>query len=1534
MTSIVPWIPGQSQWPLPLLLVCLAHVLLMEGCCHAAPSGPESDSCSTLVQSRFFGFFLSSSVFPTMPCSWTLQNPDPRRYTIFIKVTKPTEDCVPSQLRTFQYDSFLETTRTYLGMESFDEVVRLCDYSAPVAFLEAGKQFLQMRKGPHRAGKAITDGNGDFKTEYLVVGKRNPSMAACQMLCQWLEDCLTSSTSNRPCGIMQTPCLCWEPPPQLSEGDSCYHNGVYLENCLPSVKESGKNAEINGGWSAWGQWAQCSSECGGGIQTRVRSCQSPPEESYLCEGVVEEGRPCNAQPCTGKGRHFSRSQSLRSVDSRKRDDVEKPRSGQQSSQTVHGAWDEWSPWSLCSSTCGRGYRSRTRTCTPPQFGGDPCDGPEKQTKFCNIAVCPVDGVWNEWSSWSSCSASCSNGTTQRTRECNGPSYGGSECRGEWLETVDCFLGECPVDGKWQTWSLWSGCSKTCGGGSQQRNRVCYGPFFGGQPCPGEREEVRHCNEKRCPEPHEICDEDNFSNVVWKMTPAGDTAAVRCPPNAMGLILRRCSLDEEGIAYWENPTYMKCISNDYRSIQTLTREHLSKAQRGLVGDGVSEVMTKLRVTSSDGTSYSGDLLAILDVLKNMTEIFRRAYYSPSSTDMRNFVQSVSNLLMEENRERWEEAQLLGPNIKELFRLVEDFVDVIGLRMKDFQDMYEVTDNLVLSVHKRPVVGHADISFPMKGWRGMVDWARSSEDRVTIPKNILSTGKPDADESSTFVTGIVLYRNLGSILTLQRNSTVLNSKVLSVAIKPSPASLSAPVVVEFSHLYNGTTNQTCISWDESDSSSLLGSWSARGCKAVLVDSFRTKCVCDRLSTFAILARLNPDMNMDKTQLPSVTLIVGCGVSSLTLLLLIIIYVSVWRYIRSERSVILINFCLSIISSNALILIGQTQTRNKVLCTLIAAFLHFFFLSSFCWVLTEAWQSYMAVTGRLRNRIIRKRFLCLGWGLPALVVAISVGFTKAKGYGTPSYCWLSLEGGLLYAFVGPAAAVVLVNMVIGILVFNKLVSKDGITDMKLKERAGQMTVPLYNMTLKCAKCGVISSADVSTTATSNAMASLWSSCVVLPLLALTWMSAVLAITDRRSALFQILFAVFDSLEGFVIVMVHCILRREVQEAVKCRVVDRQEDTNGDSGGSFQNGHAQLMTDFEKDVDMACRSGTMKRSSLQGEEKASSGALNLQKGSNFNTMPASMAKVHLQNVTDYTSHTLTLRREKGPAKGISTELPGAKSIYICDGELFKQLDGDLPRGNGEGSSSEGGGKGPGYVILPPNNTGTLKPAKGKEEAKYNISIEQLPQTRLIHLANPASGEPVPGFGLKSLPADQISVSCSDRDSPAHNLHNVPRDSQVANSMCDGGDNGNSGVISKSETVSTLSMSSLERRKSRYAELDFEKIMHTRKRHQDMFQDLNRKIHSADKDRESPPVDAKAAKRWSVSSASSDKTNMSDKQQTPSKRAWEGIRKPHSPPSWVRKDLETVAASPLELQTVEWEKTSATIPLVGQEIMDLQTEV
>ncbi|XP_048384782.1 adhesion G protein-coupled receptor B1 isoform X11 [Stegostoma tigrinum] len=1552
--------------------------------------------CTTVVQGKLFGYFSSSMVFASNSsvCSWIFQNPDPRRYTLYMKVAKTSNVCDRHQIRTYHFDSFLTSTRTYLGMESFDEVLKLCDPSARYAFLQSAKQYLQMKQiaQPRTRGSRLKD--KEFSAEYLVVGNRNPSKGACQMLCKWLETCLALSTSSRPCGIMQTPCSCsrGESLGQATEmlglnkkEDICLKDGVYLEHCMKSPKGSGET-DARGGWNAWSSWGDCTKSCGGGLQTRSRTCHSQLEEGFVCEGISEEGRLCNKQPCNTHGHYSSRSQSLRSIDYRKHQDVDGfHRYGYSLSQTgdpaaeewspwtvcsstcgqgtqtrmrscvsspygtscsgplremrlcnnsavcpVHGVWEEWSPWSLCSSTCGRGHRDRTRSCIQPQFGGNPCEGPEKQTKFCNIALCPVDGNWNDWSSWSQCSVTCSNGTQQRTRECNGPSFGGAECQGYWSENRPCFPRQCPVNGKWQKWSMWEPCTKSCDGGTQLRVRVCSGPFFGGLQCDGPQEEYRLCNDKKCPAPHEYCQEENYNSVVWTKTPAGESAMVSCPPSAAGIILRNCVLDDEGIAFWEPPRFTRCISNDYQMLQSETREHLSKAQRGLTREGVSEIIRKLADTSEGGTSYSGDILALIDILKNMTEIFRRTYYTPVSGDIQNFVQVVSNLLSEENKPRWAEAQLTGPNAKEVMQTVENFIDVIGFRLSDFRDSYLVTENLVICIYKRPAIGATDINFPMKGWRGMVDWAKNSEDKVTVSKTIFSAGSTEPDDSSVYVIGTVLYRNLGAFLDLQRNATVLNSKILSVIMKPSPKSLANPLEIEFSHLYNGTTNQSCIAWDETDTFAVQGVWSSRGCKTFPIDSSRTKCQCDRLSSFAILAQLSSDSNMDKVILPSVTLIVGCGVSSLTLLLLIIIYVSVWRYIRSERSVILINFCLSIISSNALILIGQTQTRNKVICTLVAAFLHFFFLSSFCWVLTEAWQSYMAVTGRLRNRIIRKRFLCLGWGLPALVVATSVGFTKSKGYGTVNYCWLSLEGGLLYAFVGPAAVVVLVNMVIGILVFNKLVSKDGITDKKLKERAGQMTVPLYGMTLKCSKCGVISSAEVSATVTSNAMASLWSSCVVLPLLALTWMSAVLAITDRRSALFQILFAVFDSLEGFVIVMVHCILRREVQDAVKCRVVDRQEEGNGDSGGSFQNGHAQLMTDFEKDVDMACRSvlnkdinavrtgtltGTLKRSMVHEEEMKMK--FNHQKLSGFSSLPANVSKMHLQgslnypgslNMNEFSDHTLKINKSEQP-----------KSIYICDGDIFKQLDSELARAQEQVTDAN-------YVILP-TNTSTLRP-KPKDDSKYNISISQLPQTRLIHL-NADSG-----FCAKNSPLDHVNIACNERASPGHQIQSSANETQLPNNLCDTGDSGNSGMVSKSETVSTLSTSSLERRKSRYAELDFEKIMHTRKRHQDMFQDLNRKLQHAEKDRESPTIDSKAVKRWSVSSAGSDKTSLSQEKQTPIKRPWEGIRKVQSPPAWIKKELDPTHQSPLEMRTVEWEKTGATIPLGGQDIIDLQTEV
>ncbi|XP_023999047.1 uncharacterized protein [Salvelinus sp. IW2-2015] len=58
----------------------------------------------------------------------------------------------------------------------------------------------------------------------------------------------------------------------------------------------------------------------------------------------------------------------------------------------------------------------------------------------------------------------------------------------------------------------------------------------------------------------------------------------------------------------------------------------------------------------------------------------------------------------------------------------------------------------------------------------------------------------------------------------------------------------------------------------------------------------------------------------------------------------------------------------------------------------------------------------------------------------------------------------------------------------------------------------------------------------------------------------------------LFQVLFAVFDSVQGFVIITVHCVMRREVQDAVRCRIGGCKDDSEN-SPDSCKNGQVQIM-------------------------------------------------------------------------------------------------------------------------------------------------------------------------------------------------------------------------------------------------------------------------------------------------------------------------------------------------------------------------
>ncbi|XP_041868158.1 adhesion G protein-coupled receptor B2 isoform X4 [Melanotaenia boesemani] len=1604
-----------------------------------------SSPCSSLVAGVLYGSFSLRELFPSRRpgCSWSLENPDPTKYSLYLRFNRHPVICRTHSPMLLSLDHHLANQSCPLHLQTAtardQEVIDLCGSQSnperPYSFLQFDKNFVQLCLTRHPAANEpqVTKELLEQRlVEVLLINNENSSQFTCGVLCRWFEECLrTDHNGNQEvsngdgCGMTQTGCICpnhniMAPPiPLLPETPHSFSNGsVVPDDCCVTELHSNdaiaiaprdvrqdpydddlkvktqrpRSADQPGDPAAeeWSQWSVCSLTCGQGWQVRTRSCVSSPYGT-LCSGALRETRMCNnTASCPGEPGIIS---------------------------SVHGQWEEWSSWSLCSVTCGRGSRTRARKCMD-EGEAMACGRPEIQTKLCNIAVCPVEGQWLEWGPWSRCSVTCNMGTQQRQRRCSSSVHSWAECQGPHQESRNCTNPSCSGGGNWGNWNHWSLCSKTCDSGWQRRFRMCEGTGIQGYPCDGSGEEVQSCNEKKCPAPHEICKDEHLLSMSWKRASAGETVFNKCPINATGTVSRRCMLDNNGVAFWGPPSFARCVSLDYKNLHISLREHLAKGQRTLAGEGMSQIVRRLLELLQRRSYFSGDLLFSTEILRNVTDTFKRATYIPAPDDVQKFFQIVSHMLDLENLEKWEDIHQFAPGAALLMKILEDFIHFIGESQKPFQSFLVVTNNLMITIQREPVSAvSSDINFPMKGRRGMKDWARTAEDKLYIPKEVFTipAEETETDSESTihYVIGAILYRTLGIILPPPIPPTVINSKILTVTVRPEPQPSEPMVVVELSPLLNGTSDPQCVVWDYGNLEAGAENWGTEGCQTLASNTVHTKCLCSRISTYAVLAQQAKDPDMGPTSMPSVPLMVGCGVSCTALLILLLIYAAFWRYIRSERSIILVNFCLSILASNLLILVGQSQTLSKGLCTVTAAFLHFFFLASFCWVLTEAWQSYLAVIGKTRSRLIRKRFLCLGWGLPALVVAVSVGFTRARGYGTASYCWLSLEGGLLYAFVGPAAVIVLVNMLIGIVVFNKLMSRDGISDKSKKQRAGVPVEARSRLLLKCSKCGVISSTAISSSTASSAMASLWSSCVVLPLLALTWMSAVLAITDRRSTLFQVLFAVFDSVQGFVIITVHCAMRREVQDAVRCRMGGCKDDSEN-SPDSCKNGQVQIMTDFEKDVDLACQTerghpfifkevntcnpatitGTLSRISLDDEDDPKLAAH--QEGGvgvNFSSLPGNIpppnliVQVPTLGGLNELSETPLKKEVNVDQQRQQGQQRSAAPIYLCTesglgwarppASSNNSQDGSAGSGGsgGGGGGSSGGGEGD-YMVLPRRTVSLKPPASssqggglglGGEEKPLNIAVEDppFPPPPSPLTLHPAESEAYPAdfvpssvgdmnltmnlnrsYGtIKTLPHGHghlmpqgglVHSHGGHMHSHGHSLQLKQGQRPSVRQILTGGTTVERTMtlprnLGSSNANTSLSAGSLERKRVRYSELDFEKVMHTRKRHSELYHELNHssRFHTIDRYNRDPAMSTfKREKRWSISSAGGEKNSLSDKSTPEDQSSWDSFKT-------MAPELSIVPGEQkdrLELHNKNWDSSSANTPDSSEG--DFQTEV
>merc|ERR1712038_1888767 len=313
-----------------------------------------------------------------------------------------------------------------------------------------------------------------------------------------------------------------------------------------------KPVTVDCDWTSWSDWSSCSKTCGAGVRERSRQVKTTAQNDGSpinlrfgspCSGSARQTESCNIQECPvdclwsdwtksggctktcgGGFQYFERTMLVKSQNGGKSctggplkrencNDHNCPDTTTTTTTTttvpkIDCQWSGWSKSGECTKSCGGGTQYFQRTISvQSKNGGKSCTGnPIKQEK-CNDFDCPVDCRWNNWSDWTSCSKTCGQGSKNRRREVQTRARnGGSLCQGLSMQTQSCNVRDCPVNCQWSSWSETGPCSKSCGGGVQYFERVInVESQNGGQSCTGSRTKREFCNTRNCPcVPCNIC----------------------------------------------------------------------------------------------------------------------------------------------------------------------------------------------------------------------------------------------------------------------------------------------------------------------------------------------------------------------------------------------------------------------------------------------------------------------------------------------------------------------------------------------------------------------------------------------------------------------------------------------------------------------------------------------------------------------------------------------------------------------------------------------------------------------------------------------------------------------------------------------------------------------------------------------------------------------------------------------------------------------------------------------------------------------